>query len=175
MDTMDTNKQENAADVLGLNHAADRKSAEYDLVTSLLAAADFRNTADAVTPVEIRRGGKYYFTVHIRPISEEEVRQARKKATTYDKNPQGAKYPKIEKEFNSTLFNSWLIYLATTPEDQEKIWGNKAVKEKFGLMENVESIDVLLLFGEKSALSDKVIEISGLDDETPDDEDLAKK
>lgn len=172
---MDINKQENAADVLGLNNATDRKSAEYDLVTSLLAAADFRNTADAVTPVEIRRGGKHYFTVHIRPISEEEVRQARKKATTYGKNPQGAKYPKIETDFNSSLFNSWLIYLATTDEDQEKIWGNKAVKEKFGLMENVESIDVLLLFGEKAALSDKVIEISGLDDETPDDEDLAKK
>jgi len=172
---MDTNKQENAADVLGLNNATNRKSAEYDLVTSLLAAADFRNTADAVTPVEIRRGGKYYFTVHIRPISEEEVRQARKKATTYGKNPQGAKYPKIETDFNSSLFNSWLIYLATTDEDQEKIWGNKAIKDQYGLMENVESIDVLLLFGEKAALSDKVIEISGLDDETPDDEDLAKK
>ena len=52
MDTMDTNKQENTADVLGLNNVTDRKSAEYDLVTSLLAAADFRNTADAVTPVE---------------------------------------------------------------------------------------------------------------------------
>lgn len=176
MDTMDTNKQENTADVLGLNNVTDRKSAEYDLVTSLLAAADFRNTADAVTPVEIRRGGKYYFTVHIRPISGDEVRQARKKATTYGKNPQGVKYPKIETDFNSGLFDSWLIYLATTNEDQEKIWGNKAVKEKFRLMENVESIDVLLLYGEKAALSDKVVEISGLDDdEVPDEEALAKK
>lgn len=173
---MDINKQENAAAALGLDSAADRKSAEYDLVTSLLAAADFRNTTEAVTPVEIRRGGKYYFTVHIRPISEEESRQARKKATKYGKNPQGAKYPKIETDFNSSLFNSWLIYLATTPEDQEKIWGNKAVKDQYGLMENVESINVLLLLGEKDALLDQVLEISGLnDDEAPNEEDLAKK
>lgn len=175
MDT-NTNKQELAAATLGLDTASDRKGAEYDLVTSLLAAADFRNTTEAVTPVEIRRGGKYYFTVHIRPISEDDVRQARKKATKYGKNPQGAKYPKIETDFNSSLFNSWLIYLATTPEDQEKIWGNKSVKDQYGLMENVESIDVLLLFGEKAALSDKVVEISGLDsDEDFDEEDLAKK
>lgn len=172
---MDINKQENAAAALGLDKTTDRKGAEYDLVTSLLAAADFRNTAEAVTPVEIRRGGKYYFTVHIRPISGDEVRQARKKATTYGKNPQGVKYPKIETDFNSGLFDSWLIYLATTPEDQEKIWGSKAIKDQYGLMENVESIDVLLLYGEKAALSDKVVEISGLDDdEAPDDEVLAK-
>jgi len=145
-------------------------------VTSLLAAADFRNTENAVTEVEIRRAGKFYFSVHVHPISEDDVRAARKKATTYMRNPQGAKYPPIEKDFNPSLFNSWLIYLATTPEDQQKIWGNKSVKDKFGLMENVESINVLLLLGEKTALSDKIIEISGLNDEEQfDAEDYAKK
>ena len=110
------------------------------------------------------------------PVSEEDVRVARKKATTHMRDPRGAKYPQIEKDFNPCLFNSWLIYLATIPEDQQKIWGNKSVKDKFGLMENVESIDVLLLLGEKTALSDKIIEISGLDDEEQfDAEDYAKK
>lgn len=104
------------------------------------------------------------------------MRIARKKATSYMRNPQGAKYPPIEKDFNPSLFNSWLIYLATTPEDQQKIWGNKSIKDKFGLMENVESINILLLLGEKTALSDKIIEISGLDDEEQfDAEDYAKK
>ena len=146
------------------------------MVTSLLAAADFRNTENAVTEVEIRRAGKFYFSVHVHPISEDDVRAARKKATTYMRNPQGAKYPPIEKDFNPSLFNSWLIYLATTPEDQQKIWGNKSVKDKFDLMENVESINVLLLLGEKTALSDKIIEISGLNDEEQfDAEDYAKK
>ena len=43
-------------------------------------------------------------------------------------------------------------------------------------MENVESINVLLLLGEKTALSDKIIEISGLNDEEQfDAEDYAKK
>ena len=152
------------------------KDTEYDLVKSLLAAADFRNTEDAVTEIAIRRGEKYYYTFHIMPISEEEVRTARKKATSYMKNPQGAKYPQIEKDFNSSLFNSWLIYLATTKDDREKIWGNAAVKQKYGLMENVESIDRLLLLGEKSAVVDKIIEISGLDaEESFDAEDYAKK
>lgn len=145
-------------------------------MTNLLAAADFRNTENAITEVEIRRGGKFYFSVHVKPICEDEIRLARKKATSFMRNPQGVKYPPIEKDFNSSLFSSWLIYLATTPADQEKIWGNSAVKDKFGLMENVESIDTLLLFGEKTALADKIIEISGMDTEEPfDAEDFAKK
>lgn len=167
--------EQTAAD-LGLTTATDPKSAEYDLVKSLLAAADFRNTEDAVTEFEIKRNGKFFYSVHFKPVSEEELRIARKKATSYMKNPQGAKYPPIEKDFNSSLFNSWLIYLATTDEDREKIWGNASVKSKFGLMENVETIDKLLLFGEKAAVVEKIIEISGLDTEEQFDvENYAKK
>ena len=84
--------EQNAAD-LGLANAADPKGAEYDLVTSLLAAADFRNTENAVAEVEIRRGGKFYFSVHVHPVSEEDVRVARKEATTHMRDPRGAKYP----------------------------------------------------------------------------------
>lgn len=167
---------EQTAVELGLTTATDPKSAEYDLVKSLLAAADFRNTEDAVTEFEIKRNGKFFYSVRIQPISEEEIRTARKKATSYMKNPQGAKYPPIEKDFNSSLFNSWLIYLATVPEDREKIWGNASVKSKFGLMENVETIDKLLLFGEKSAIVDKIIDVSGLGAEEPfEPEEYAKK
>lgn len=163
---MGTNKvAEETVDVLGLQAAASPKDAEYDLVKSLLAAADFRNAADAITEVEIKRGGKYYFTVHLRPLGDDEVRQARKKATTYMKNPQGAKYPPIEKEFNANLFNSWMIYLSTVEADRETIWGNKAVKDKFGLVQNVETIDILLRAGEKASLMDTVAELSGIVDE----------
>ena len=81
------------------------------------------------------------------------------------KNPQGAKLPQIEKEFDNAKFKSWLIYLATIEEDKQKIWNQPAIKQKFGLMEAWESVDVLLKAGEKNRLMDEVYRISGFDDE----------
>lgn len=149
--------------VTGLETAAYPKEAEYDLVAALMEAASYREDKDLITSVDIKRGGKYLFTVNIRPIGDAEVRTARKKATKYMPNPQGRKLPPIEKEFNSGLFNALIIYYATTEEDKAKIWGNKAIMEKFGLVEPYESIDVLLTVGEKTALSDTVVDISGMD------------
>lgn len=150
---------------LGLDTANNRAAAEYDLVKSLLEAADFRTSDNSVVSIDIRRNGKFYFSIRLHPLGDDEVRQARKHATVYGKNPQGAKYPQIEKDFNASLFNSWMIYLATVQEDQEKIWGNPSVKEKYGLLQNVETIDILLRFGEKSALLDQISKISGMEEE----------
>ena len=145
---------------IGSNHAAmDR---EYNLVEALLKAADFESD---ITKVEIKRQGQFLFAVNIKPISDEEARMARKKATKMLPNPNGKKLPKIEGEFNSSLFNSWIIYLATTEEDKKQIWGNKTIMDKFDILEPVDTIDKLLTFGEKSRLSDLVAEISGMDDD----------
>lgn len=161
--------------ILGLDEVTDRQATEQDLVKSLLEAADFRNTEDAIREVEIRRKGKLLFVVRIRPLSDDQIRTARKHATTYAKDPRGARFPRIEKEFDGYLFNSWLIYLATVPEDQKAIWGNRVIMEKYNLMEPVDSIDTLLTFGEKAALLDQISEISGLDEEEPFDlEERAK-
>lgn len=156
-------------DVTGLDTAANRKDAEYDLVKALLEASDYRTADDAVTEVEIKRNGKFLFAVHIHPISDDDARLARKKSTVYMPNPNNKKLPPIEKELNTAKFTSWIIYLATTEEDQNKIWGNPTIMQKFGLAQPVESIDVLLKFGEKQKLGDLVMEISGIDD---DDEDI---
>ena len=150
-------------DVTGLDTATNRKEAEYDLVKSLLEAADYKD--DDITEVEIKRNGKCLFTVHMHPISDEDARMARKKATVYMPNPNGKRLPPIEKELNSAKFTSWIIYMATTEEDQQKIWGNQAIMQKFGLAQPVESIDVLLKFGEKDKLGDLVMKISGIEDE----------
>ncbi len=161
------NKAAEAAEKLGLNIATSQKEREYDLVESLLEASSYRDedNDDNCTEAEIKRRGKFLFSVHLHPIGEDTMNFARKKATTYTKNPQGAKYPPIEKEFNGALFNSWVIYLATTKEDQDKIWGNKAVKNKYGLMQNVDTIDILLRVGEKTQLTSLIDEISGFSDE----------
>lgn len=172
------NKEMEKQSVTGLDQATNRKEAEYDLVTSLLEAAEFKTAADNITEVEIKRSGKYLFSVHIHPISDPDTRFARKKATTFMPNPTNKKLAPVEKDFNNSKFTSWLIYLATTEEDQQKIWGNPAIMQKKGLMEPWESIDVLLSVGEKRAMLDEVFKISGLDDEDDeeymDDEEYAK-
>ena len=174
---MATNETEKT-NVTGLDTASNRKEAEYDLVSALLEAADFKNSDDQITEVEIKRAGKYLFTVHIHPISDPDARFARKKATIYMPNPNGKKLPPIEKDFNNSKFGSWLIYLATTDEDQAKIWSNPQVMAKMGLMEPWETVDALLTLGEKRALLDKVTAISGMDDdedeEILDEEEYAK-
>lgn len=155
--------------ITGLDTADNRKEAEYDLVKSLLEASEYKTADDAITEAEIKRNGKYLFSVNIHPISEADARFARKKATKYMPNPNGKKLPPIEKELDTAKFNSWLIYVATTEEDQQKIWGNPAIMQKYGLSLPVESVDVLLTLGEKRKLADLVTDISGLDDEEDED------
>lgn len=156
--------------VTGLDTVEDRKSAEYDLVTSLLEAADFKTSDDNITEADIKRNGKFLFTVHLHPISEKDARFARKKATIYAPNPNGKKLPPIEKEVDAALFSSWLIYLATTEEDQEKIWGEPQLMKKYDLKQPVESVDILLKYGEKQKLADLVGEISGMLDDDDENE-----
>lgn len=171
---MAANKEEK--DITGLDQATDRKEAEYDLVKALLEASEFKTDEEAVQEVEIKRGGKYLFTVHLHPINEPDATMARKKSTVYMPNPNGKKLPPIEKERNTAKFNSWLIYLATTEEDQEKIWGNRAIMEKFNLAQPYESIDCLLTLGEKQKLVELVMDLSGLsdDEEEINEEEYAK-
>lgn len=167
---------EEKKDVTGLDSASDRKEAEYDLVQALLESAEYKTSEDEITEVDIKRKGRFLFTVHIHPISEPDARMARKKSTTYIPNPNGKKLPPIEKELDTAKFNAWLIYLATTEEDQQKVWGNPAIMQKYGLTLPVDSIDVLLTLGEKRKLADLVTDISGLDDDEDnvDEEEYAK-
>lgn len=174
---MASKETEEKKDVTGLTTATDRKEAEYDLVKALLESAEYKTSEEVITEVEIKRNGKYLFTVHVHPISEPDVRTSRKKSTTYMPNPNGKKLPPIEKDFDTARFNAWLIYLATTEEDQQKIWNNTAIMQKYNLAQPVESIDVLLTLGEKRKLADIVTDISGLDEdeeETVSEEEYAK-
>lgn len=162
--------------ITGLETATNRKEAEYDLVKSLLTAMNYQTDENAITEAEIKRKGTYLFSVNLHPISDEQIRVARKKATVYMPNPNNKKLPPIEKDVNNAKLKSMIIYLATTEEDQKKIWGNQAVMEKAGIMEPYESVDVLLTAGEKSRLVDLIMEISGMDDEDEgmDEEEYAK-
>lgn len=166
------NEKNETQNVTGLDTAVDRKEAEYDLVTALLEAADYKNDEDEILEVDISRRGKFMFTVRIHPISDADVKLAQKKAGVYKNNPTNKKLGRIKVDQENDKLASWLIYLATTDEDQEKIWGNKQVMGKYGLMENWESIDILLKKGEKDNLLEKVFEISDMNDEDDDEEKM---
>jgi len=164
-------------DVTGLSTATNRKEAEYNLLESLLSAAGFQDSEESILEVEMKRRGKYLFTVRIHPLSDKDVAFARKKATVYMPNPNNKKLPPIEKDFNHAKFNGWIVYLATVEEDQEQIWGNKELMQKLGVMESWEVVGKVLTAGEKNWLADKVYEISGMDesdDEFTDEEEYAK-
>lgn len=167
---MATEKKE-TQNVTGLDTAVDRKEAEYDLVTALLKAADYKNSEDAILEVEICRNGDFLFKVRIHPISDADVKLAQKKAGVYKPNPANKKLGRIKVDQENDKLASWLIYLATTEKDQEQIWGNKVIMGKYGLMENWESIDTLLIKGEKDDLLEKVFEISGMNDDDKDDDE----
>ena len=161
--------------VTGLENAENRQETEMDLVSALLEAAEYKTAEDNITEAAIKRRGKLLFKVKLHPVSEPDARVARKKATTYMPNPNNKKMPPIEKEYNHAKFNSWLIYLATTEDDQQKIWGNPAIMQKFGLAQPVDSIDILLTIGEKQKLADLVTDISGLNDDEEDEETVSNE
>lgn len=158
-------------DVTGISTASNPKDAEMDITTALLKAAAFKTDEDNITEVEIKRNGEVMFTVHIHPITDGDARAARRAATKFMKNPNGKNLPPIEKEFNSAMFHSNLIYFATTEEDKKRVWGNKALMEKTGAGMPAETIDHVLKMGEKTELVGLVLDISGMDDE--DDEEVS--
>lgn len=163
--------QKEKENVTGLDQANNRQEAEKDLLQALFEAADFKTSEDNITEIEITRKGKVLFSLHVHPISDSDAAFARKKATLQKDHPNGKKYGKIDVGFDNSKFKSWLIYLATTEEDQQKIWGNREFMRHFGLMEPWESIDQMLTLGDKSKLLDQITDISGLDDEDEDEMD----
>ena len=98
-----------------------------------------------------------------------------KKASKYYENPQGKKLPKVRGEIDAPLFNSWMIYLATTDEDKEKIWGNPAVMKKLGCLKPVETIGSLVTMGDLLRTVFRLSKMTDDDDEEEiSDEEYAK-
>lgn len=145
------------------------KMNEKDLIAGLLAAADYATDEDNIQPVQIKRNGKLYFEFNIHPLSEKELIKIRKQSTVYYKNPAGKHLPKIEGDTRIDELRSRKIYAATTEEDRRKLWDNPQVKaglkaKGIDIIEEWEIIDAVLMGGEKFALSEKIDDISGYND-----------
>lgn len=143
---------------------------EEDILTALLEAASYEEDEAFEEEIEIRRNKKKLFSFRVHPVSDEAVKAARKKATTYMKNPNNKKLPPIEKEFRQEVYRNWLIYLATIPEDQKKIWGNEAFMRQKDCVERAETVGKILMVGETINVVDRILEISGFEEEDEDEQ-----
>lgn len=143
-------------------------SHETDILRGLLDAAT--STEEERKVIEIARKGKVFFRFSIRPLTEAEYNACRDKATKYKKNRRlgGIKMPD---DTDAARYRSFLIYEATTLEDQKKVWNNKAAWDQLNVISGVQLIDKVLLPGEKEAVIEQIDRLSGYDlDEEEDNE-----
>lgn len=175
---MDKNKKaEEAMEALGIDEAL-TKEEEFDYISGFLKAAEVFN--ENIKTIEIRRGSELLFKFRVHPYSTKDIDTAKKKGTTYGKNPKGAKYPPIAKKYDQDVAESYLIYLSTCDEDRKKLWDNPVLKQKFDVMEGYELIDKVLLPGKKQEIINVLDSLGGYDEddedetESKDDIDVAK-
>ena len=134
-----------------------------DILEGILAAAE--NLAGGTQEITISRNGKKYFKIMIRPVSEEKARKLRKQCTNYKKNRKlGVMVPD---EVDFAVYHSKIIYEATV--NKEETWDNKALwkalESTYPIVTGWQTIDRVLLAGEKEMLMDAINQLSGYEDE----------
>lgn len=149
---------------------------EDELLSGLLEAASYKTSTDFNRKVYVRRSGdKVLFEFTIRPLREEEIQECRKKVTKYKPDPRGKQFPKIETDVDLIKLRSNKILKATVDTGNGIIWDNKKLKDKLGVLQAVDVIDLVLLAGEKDRICDMIDEISGYGAEDgPTMEEVAK-
>lgn len=142
---------------------------EGSLLEGLLAAADY--AANEEMTFEIRRGGKFFFSFTVHPISEEEMYKIRKMYMKYAKNRRAG--VKVAEELDVAKFRCSVIYNSTVDRDKAAIWDNRelwAGLEKQGhvIINALDVIEAVLLPGEKDKIMESIDRLGGYGD---DDED----
>ncbi len=140
------------------------------LATEDIALRDIAGVLEAMEtiihyePFEVVRNGKKLFSFRVRGLDDEETEKCREQSTKMVKNRRlgGMMMPG---EFNSTKFNSLLIYTATHPDDQKTIWDNKDLWAKADVVTGWQLVDKVLKRGEKEKCIELIEELSGYSDE----------
>lgn len=159
----------------GLEASTDFANDERNLVAALLEAAEYKTNSDETKEIKVKKNGKVLFSFHIRPLSQSEIQAAAKKATKQIPNPVSPKYPTISGERDTASYHNYLIYAATVDSERKKIWGNEQIKQKYSIVDDAETVDVILKSGTKSKVVDAVLQISGFDGEdVVEEEDFIK-
>lgn len=149
---------------------------EEELIAGAFLASKFQESDEFNRKVQVRRnGGTPLFEFTIRPLREEEIQECRKKVTKYKADPRGKQFPKIEVDIDLIKLRSNKILKATVDTGNGIIWDNKKLKDKLGVLQAVDVIDLVLLAGEKDKICDMIDEISGYGSEDgPTMEETAK-
>ena len=71
---------------------------EDEMIAGLLEAAAFKSDDSLQKKIEIRRNGKLLFSFFVRPLTEEEIKGCRRKATKRRPDPRGRQFGMIELE-----------------------------------------------------------------------------
>ena len=135
---------------------------EDDFLQGLIEAAAY--STDEKQRVEIVRDKKLYFAFCIRPLSEDEFNQCRKKHTKYVRNRQIG--TKMAGETNGVKYRAEVIYRATVEEDRAKLWDNKKAWETLRgmgmqILSGLDVIEYSLKAGEKDRVVDAIEQLSG--------------
>jgi hypothetical protein len=127
----------------------------------------------ANTPVRrkitLKRGGEptgVSFTV--RSMKESELIWCRDQATFYPKERYGD-IRDMTGETDQAKFHQWVIYKATIPEDQQRLWDNKAIWKRLNAGYALDVIEALLNGGEQAGVYAIIERISGYGTRLDDD------
>lgn len=142
---------------------------ENDILAGLLAAASYKTSDEDTKNIQIVRNGSVVLEFRIRPLSEAEYQNCKKKNTNYKRNRQLG--TKVAESVEAARFRSQLIYEATVDEDREKVWDNRDAWNQLSVLNGVDLVDVVLKAGEKDEILQQLDEISGY---RPTMEDVAK-
>lgn len=133
------------------------------VLEGIIAAA--QNMAEERQTITIKRGGRAYFNLVIRPVPEAEAKKLRKQCTKYVKSKlYGTRMPE---ETDHVKYTSMLIYAATV--NREETWDNralwKALEGRYPIVTGWETVDQVLLPGEKERVMEAINALSGYSDE----------
>lgn len=149
------------------------KLAEEDFLQGLIDAACYADDENQTKVIEIIRPGKkkgekrVMFRFSVKPLSEREYNECKKKHTKYVRNRSlGVKMPE---DTDNVKYRAAIIYKATIPEDRKKLWDNKAAWEALRdkgmqILSGLDMVEYCLLAGEKDRVIDVIDSISGYGD-----------
>jgi Phage XkdN-like protein. len=132
------------------------KMKEEDILTKLMGTYEVPTAT-----VFIERMG---IPVTLKGLSEKEISKIRKDCT-YSRKARGGK---IEEKFDGNEFDAGLIVAATANFD----WNNTKLIDSAKSSDGKQFIRKKLLAGEISSLTDKILELSGFNDELEEVEDI---
>jgi len=144
------------------------KISEEDFLQGLIDAACYADDENQTKVIEIIRPGKekgekrLMFRFSVKPLSEREYNECKKKHTKYVRNKSlGVKMPE---DTDSVKYRAEIIYRATVPEDRNKeAW--EALRDKGKqILSGLDMIEYCLIAGEKDRVIDVIDSISGYSD-----------